>query len=70
VGSGYGENEGSFFIRVAGNGRGSGVLSAANELTSTHSTNVASVWRDASSPKAQALFLNCASNRPSPGRTG
>ena len=59
VGSGYGENDGSFSIRVAGNGSGSQVLSAANEFTSLHSTNVAHVWRNTSAPKAQALFVNC-----------
>ncbi len=59
VGSGYAENDGSFFIRIAGNGRGCRALGAANEFTSLHSTNVANVWRDTSNPKAQALLVNC-----------
>jgi hypothetical protein len=58
VGSGYEENEGSFFIQVAGDGSDTRVLSAANEFTSRHSTNVANAWRDITRPKAQALFLN------------
>ncbi|MCL4205933.1 MAG: hypothetical protein KJ000_25905 [Pirellulaceae bacterium] len=59
VGSGYEENDGSFFIRITGEGRGSRILSAANEFTSRRSTSVASVWRDASDPKALAILVNC-----------
>lgn len=59
VGSGYADNEGSFFFRVSGNGRESRVLCTANEFTSLHSTNVANVWRDSSAPRAEAVLLNC-----------
>ena len=59
IGSGYDENDGSFFIRIAGNGPGSRVLSAASEFTSRRSTTVANVWRDTSDPKAHAILLNC-----------
>lgn len=59
VGSGYAENEGSFFIQISGNGSGHRILSAANEFTSLRSTNVASVWRDTTNPKARALLVNC-----------
>ncbi len=59
VGSGYAENEGSFFIQISGNGSVSRVLSAANEFTSLHSTNVANVWRDTTNPKARSQLVNC-----------
>jgi hypothetical protein len=59
VGSGYEENDGSFFIRIAGSGHGSRVLSAASEFTSRRSTTVANVWRDTSDPQAQAILVNC-----------
>jgi hypothetical protein len=58
VGSGYGENNGFFFFQIAGNGRDTRVLSAANEFTSVHSTNVANIWRDTSNPKANAQLIN------------
>ena len=58
IGSGYAENEGSFFVRISADGRSSRVLSAANEFTSLHSTNVANVWRDSSAPKAEAMLIN------------
>jgi hypothetical protein len=59
IGSGYAENDGSFFLQIAGNGRNSRVLSAASEFTSLHSTNVGGIWRDTSEPKAQAMLVNC-----------
>ena len=59
IGSGYEENDGSFFIWVAGNGHDSSVLTAASEFTSRRSTTVANVWRDTSDPKAHAILVNC-----------
>ena len=59
VGSGYGENDGSFFIRLAGDGSGMRLLSAANEFTSRNSTTVPKVWQDATDPGARAVLDNC-----------
>jgi hypothetical protein len=59
MGSGYEENDGSFFIRIAGKGSDSRILSAANEFSSRNSTTVAKVWHDSSDPKAQAIVVNC-----------
>ena len=59
IGSGYEENDGSFFIRIAGDGTHSRVLSATSEFTSRNSTTVDRTWHDISDPKAQAFLLNC-----------
>lgn len=59
VGSGYDENDGSFFFQISGNGSKTHVLSAGNEFTSLHSTNVPNVWRDTSNPAANAILINC-----------
>lgn len=59
IGSGYQENDGSFFVRLAGDGSRSRVLCAASEFTSRNSTSVDRTWHDLSNPKAKALLLNC-----------
>jgi hypothetical protein len=58
IGSGYDENSGSFFFQIRGDGAKTQVLSAANEFTSLHSTNVSNVWRDTSNPAASASLVN------------
>ena len=59
IGSGYGENDGSFFVRIAGDGGATRLLCAADEFSSVNSTTVPKVWQDASSPKAEAFLDNC-----------
>ncbi len=59
IGSGYDENDGSFFIRITGDGSHSRILSAASEFTSRNSTTADRTWHDSSAPKAQAFLLNC-----------
>ena len=59
MGTGYKENDGSFFVRIAGKSSDSRVLCAANEFRSGNSTTVAKTWHDESDPKAHAILLNC-----------
>jgi hypothetical protein len=59
IGSGYQENDGSFFIRIAGDGTRTRVLCSASEFTSRGSITVDKTWHDLSDPKAQAFLLNC-----------
>jgi Pectate lyase superfamily protein len=59
IGSGYAENDGSFFISIAGDGAATRLLSAADEFSSVNSTTLPKVWQDASSPKALAILDTC-----------
>jgi hypothetical protein len=59
TGSGYGENDGSFLIRIAGDGARTRLLAAADEFCSVNSTTVPRVWQDVSNPKARAILDNC-----------
>jgi hypothetical protein len=59
AGSGYNDNAGSMFIEISGNGSNTHVLGAAAYFSSQNSTSAANVWKDHTSPAAQAAFLNC-----------
>ncbi len=59
IGSGYQENDGSLFVRIAGHGANARVLVAASEFTSENSITLPKVWQDHSDPKARAILLNC-----------
>ena len=55
-----GENDGSFFVRISGNGRDCRALFAASEFVSENSITLPKVWQDTSDPESPPRFSSTA----------
>jgi hypothetical protein len=59
MGNGYSEDvPGSIFTQITGDGSGTNVFFANSKIYSKYSTTASKVWKDNSSPTANATFLN------------